>query len=90
MRKTSSALMLTMLLIGIVSLAFNIQEVKGVDARAAANFAAEADVILLKYKPSPFPKEPAQILEHLFLRFHSVAKQLQTRQRKRDPLYRKR
>jgi len=49
------------------------------------NFVTEADVILLKYRPPPFPKEPTQILEHLFLRFHSVVKQLQKRQREREP-----
>lgn len=49
------------------------------------NFVTEADAILLKYRPPPFPKEPPQILEQLFLRFHSVAKQLQKRQREREP-----
>lgn len=53
------------------------------------NFVTEADVILLKYRPPPLPKEPAQILEYLFLRFHSVAKQLQKRQRGREPFHMK-
>lgn len=53
------------------------------------NFVTEADVILLKYRPPPLPKEPAQILEYLFLRFHSVAKQLHKRQRGREPFHMK-
>ncbi len=51
----------------------------------AAKFKNEADTILQKYKPSPFQKEATQILEYTFLRFHSVAKQLQERQRGRKP-----
>jgi len=50
-----------------------------------AGFITEADAILEKYKPPPFPKDPTRILEHLFLTFHSVVKQLQKRQRKREP-----
>lgn len=50
-----------------------------------SSFKDEVDAILLKYKPSPFQIEATQILEHLFLRFHSVAKQLQKRQRERKP-----
>lgn len=53
------------------------------------SFVTEADVILQKYRPPPLPKEPAQILEYLFLRFHSVAKQLQKRQRGREPFHMK-
>jgi hypothetical protein len=49
------------------------------------NFVTEADAILLKYRPPPFPKESTQILKDLFLRFHSVAKQIQKRQREREP-----
>lgn len=51
----------------------------------AAKFKAEAEAILLGYRPLPFLKEDKQILEHLFLRFHSVVKQLQERQREREP-----
>jgi hypothetical protein len=50
-----------------------------------ASFKDEVDAILLKYKPSLFQIEATQILEHLFLRFHSVVKQLQKRQRERKP-----
>jgi hypothetical protein len=51
----------------------------------AGDFKAEVDAILLKYRPSPFLKETTQILDHLFSRFHSVVKQLQERQRGREP-----
>ncbi|MFB3887881.1 MAG: hypothetical protein ACE14S_00190 [Candidatus Bathyarchaeia archaeon] len=51
-----------------------------------SSFKTEADGILIKFKPVTPPKEPAQILENLFLRFHIVAKQLQKRQRNRQPL----
>jgi len=51
----------------------------------AGDFKVEADGILQKYRPSPLLKETTQILEQLFLRFHSVVKQLQERQRGRGP-----
>ena len=50
-----------------------------------ADFKKEADSILLKYKPTPSRIEATSILENLFSRFHSVAKQLQKRQRGREP-----
>ena len=50
-----------------------------------SNFVNEANAILEAYKPSPIARKPKQILEQLFLRFHSVAKQLQKRQRGRQP-----
>ena len=53
--------------------------------RRATNFKIEADSILLKYKPPPLHRETAQVLEYLFTKFHSVAKQLQMRQRNREP-----
>jgi hypothetical protein len=52
------------------------------------DFKAEVDHLLKPYRPLPQrPSEPTQILEQLFLRFHVVAKQLQKRQRKKDPFY---
>jgi hypothetical protein len=48
-------------------------------------FKAEADTILAKYKLPTFPKEPTQILERLFFRFHLVVKQLEKRKRERTP-----
>jgi len=50
-----------------------------------SNFVNEANTILEEHKPPPIPREPAQVLEQLFLRFHTVAKQLQKRQRGRQP-----
>lgn len=50
-----------------------------------ANFKAEVDSILSRYKPPPLHKETTQILEYLFLRFYTVARQLQIRQRNREP-----
>jgi len=49
------------------------------------DFKTEADAILQKYRPPPFLKEATQILEHLFLRFHLVVKQLKERRREREP-----
>jgi hypothetical protein len=46
---------------------------------------AELETILEPYKPPSLMKEPAQIIENLFQRFHSVARQLQERQRERPP-----
>jgi hypothetical protein len=60
------------------------RKIEDILLRVAA-FKAEAEAILEHYKPSPFPKEPGHVLEQLFLRFHSVAKQLQKRQRSREP-----
>jgi len=53
--------------------------------RRAANFKTEVESILLKYKPPPLHRKTTQILEYLFMRFHSVVKQLQMRQRNREP-----
>ena len=60
------------------------KQIKDILVRAA-HFKNEVDSVLQKYKPSPFAKEAAKILELLFLRFHSVVKQLQERQRGRKP-----
>lgn len=60
------------------------KEIKDILLRVT-NFVTEVDAVLLKYRPPPFPKEPTQILERLFLRFHLVAKELQKRQRQREP-----
>jgi hypothetical protein len=48
-------------------------------------FRTEVENILKPYQISPATFEPERILERLLLRFHLVAKQLQKRQRKRDP-----
>jgi len=53
----------------------------------AANFKTEAENILERLRPPPVPKEPTQVLEYLFLKFHLVAKQLQKRQRGKEPFY---
>ena len=53
--------------------------------KQVANFKTEVDDILSKYKPPPLQKEATQILEHLLLRFHTVVRQLQIRQRNREP-----
>jgi len=50
-----------------------------------ANFKAEADAILQKYRPPPSLKEATQILEYLFTRFHSVVNHLKERKRGRKP-----
>jgi len=46
---------------------------------------AEIDTILSIFKPTPVQKEASQVLEYLFSRFHTVVKQLQERQRDREP-----
>lgn len=46
---------------------------------------AEIDAILSVFKPTPIQKEASQVLEYLFSRFHTVVKQLQERQRDREP-----
>lgn len=52
-----------------------------------AAFKAEAEALLGRHRPLPFPREePALVLQQLFLRFHTVAMQLQQRQRGREPL----
>ena len=51
-----------------------------------AKLKAEIDSILPEYKPTPIQKDATQTLEHLFFKFHAVAKQLQERQREREPL----
>jgi len=60
------------------------KQIKDILVRAG-DFKVEVDAILLKYRPPPFLKEDTQILEQLFLKFHSVVKQLQERQRGRKP-----
>lgn len=50
-----------------------------------SEFQAEIDAILQKYKPLPLLKDVTQIVEHLFLKFHLVVKQLQDRQREKLP-----
>jgi len=49
------------------------------------DFKSEVDAILQPYQTYTLVKEPKQILEQLFIRFHSVVKQLQERQRGREP-----
>ena len=53
--------------------------------RRVTGFKTEVDSILSKYRPTSLQKDATQILEHLFLRFHLVVKQLQKRQRDREP-----
>lgn len=60
------------------------RQIKGI-LNQVVDFKKEADFILLKYRPTPSQLEATSILEKLFSRFHSVAKQLQERQREREP-----
>lgn len=48
-------------------------------------FKAEADSILSKYKPPRIREDANQLIQILFLKFHSVVRQLQKRQRNREP-----
>lgn len=51
-----------------------------------AKFKSETETILQKYAPLySFPGGVKEILEFLILRFHSFAKQIQKRQRNREP-----
>lgn len=60
------------------------RKIKDILSRVAGT-QTELDSILAKFKPTPIQKEPTQVLEYLFLSFHAVVKQLQLRQRNREP-----
>ena len=60
------------------------KKIKDILARAAKT-QAEFDTTLSKFKPTIIQKEASQVLEYLFSKFHTVVKQLQERQRDRDP-----
>jgi hypothetical protein len=49
-------------------------------------FKAEADVILSKYQPVPIVKEAKDLIENLFLKFHSVAVEIARRHANRNTL----
>lgn len=63
-----------------------LRKVKGILARVART-QAELDTILSKFKPTVIQEEATQVLEYLFSKFHTVVKQLQERQRDRDPFF---
>lgn len=44
-------------------------------------FKAEADRILSKYKPPRIRQDGSQVIENMFLKFHSVVKEIERRQR---------
>jgi len=60
------------------------KQIKGILSRVART-KQELEAILPKFKPTPLEKEATQLLDYLFSKFHSVVKQLQIRQRNRDP-----
>lgn len=61
-----------------------IQKTKDILERVA-RAQAEIDAILRTFRPTPVQKEASQVLEYLFSKFHTVVKQLQERQRDREP-----
>jgi len=50
-----------------------------------AKLKGELDTVIPKFKPTLLQKDATQILEYLFLKFHTIAKQIQKRQRNREP-----
>jgi len=62
------------------------KKIKDILARTART-QAELDAILSKFKPTVIQKEASQVLEYLFSKFHTVVRQLQERQRDRDPFF---
>jgi predicted nuclease with TOPRIM domain len=46
---------------------------------------AEIDAILGIFRPKPVQKEASQVLEYIFLKFHTVVRQLRERQRNKEP-----
>lgn len=56
--------------------------IKGLIARAE-KFKSEADRILSKYQPPTVVEEPNQLIENIFLKFHSIATEMKRRHEKR-------